>query len=349
MSDKDLFIRKYKSGDEADIIRIHNEVFSSNKTLEHWYWQYINHVQGHAWITLAEMDNKIIGHYCMMRNHLNFMGHEIVAGQTCDSMIRSDHRGKFLSDKIIMHNNKYGEEEGAAAVLGFPNRNAYPGIMRNSNRHRLVNLKYYLYRIGLNKIWGSKIDRVVKYFHGMLIRLKYIGFRFLNKDKALEIIVSSHLPDRLDDSLEEIRDYEVLSVWKDIPYLRWRYQNHPDRNYTFHILYAKGKPEGLIVTLDCGGIVAVCDLLHRTKNVSQSALLLLHVLNYYNDSDAQKIEFYGYDNGFFDAVFGMCGFKILPFSNLVLTGRVFDENSRMARMFYLPNNWTIAYGDTDII
>lgn len=347
MSEKEVLIREYKPGDEADVIKMHNEIFSTNLTLEHWYWQFRDHVQGHAWITFAEIKKEIVGHYCMMRNHLNFMGREIVAGQTCGSMIRSDQRGKKLSTRLILHNNKYAAKEGAVAVLGFPNRDAYPGIMRNSDRHRLVTLKYYLYRIGFQKIWGSKIDRVFKYFHDMLIRLKYIGFRFLNK--GVGIVVSSHLSDRLEDSLREIRDNEVLSIWKDVSYLRWRYENHPDRNYTFHILNVKGRSEGLIVTLDCGEIIAVCDLLHKTKNVSQSALLLLHVLNYYNASDAQKIEFYGYDNGFFDAVFEKCGFKILPFSNFVFTGWAFNENTRIGKMFYLPNNWTIAYGDTDII
>jgi GNAT superfamily N-acetyltransferase len=346
MTQNKELIREYKAGDELNINKMHNELFNTNRSLDHWNWQFRDHTQGHGWITLAVVENEIVGHYCMMRNHLNFMGREIVAGQTCGSMIRSDQRGKKLSTKLIRHNSKYAAKEGAVAVFGFPNRDAYPGIMRNSERLRLATLKYYLYRIGFQKIWASKIDRVFKYFHGMLIRMKYIGFRFLNKDVV--IVVSSHLPDRLEDSLREIREYEVLSIWKDVSYLRWRYENHPDRKYTFHILNVKGRPEGLIVTLDCGEIIAICDLLHRTKNVSQSALLLLHVLNYYNASDAQKIEFYGYDNGFFDAVFGTCGFNIVPFSNFVFTGRVF-EDMKPEKMFIIPQNWTIAYGDTDII
>ena len=346
MTPNNISIREYKIGDELNINRMHNEIFGTNRTLEQWNWQFKHHIQGPAWITLALSKNETIGHYCMMRNNLNYLGHKIIAGQTSGSMIRSDHRGNKLSTRLILSNNKYAADNDAVAVFGFPNRDAYPGIMRNSGRHRIVTLRYYLHRNGFNKIWGAKIDRVYKYFYSMLIRLQYIKIRFLNKD--FNIVVSSHLPDSFEDSLKEIRDREVFSIWKDVPYLKWRYESHPDHNYAFHILTVMGRIESLIVALDCGETVAVCDLLHRTTNTRQSVLLLLHVLNYYNSSTIQKVEFYGYDNGFFNVVFGACGFKIFPFSNFIFTGRIFD-NTELEKRFIIPQNWTIAYGDTDII
>jgi len=340
-------IREYKPGDESKIIKLHNEVFGTYRTLEHWNWQFRNHVQGHGWITLAEVSNKIVGHYGLMRNHLNFMGDEIVAGQRCDTMIRSDQRGKKLFTRLGIFNYKFAANKGVVAFFSFPNRNSSPGSMRNLEWQRVINLKYYFYRIGLKRIWGSKVDHIFKHFNGMLIRLKYIERRFLDSD--LRIVVSSHLPDSLKDCLKEIRDYEVLSIWKDMPYLRWRYENHPDNQYIFHILYAHGRPEGLAVTRDIGETIAICDLLHRIKNVSQSTLLLLHILNYYNGSNAQKIEFYGYDSGFFDAAFSACGFNVVPYTNAIFGGRVLDEDTKIAKMFMFPQNWSIAYGDTDII
>jgi len=346
MTQEEILIRKYRPGDEATVIKMLHDIFGINRTVEQWNWQFKNHVQGQAWITVAEVRNEMVGHCCMMRNHLSLMGREIIAGQRCDTMVRSDQRGKKCFIRMGIRNYRDAAKEGVAAVFSFPNRDSYLGLVRYLGWRRITNLRYYFYRIGFQKIWGSKIDHVFKYFQGMPIRLKYTLLRYLHKD--LEIVVSSHLPEGLEDTLKEIRDYEVLSIWKDVQYLRWRYENHPDRHYTFHILNAQRRPEGLVVSTDYGKRIAICDLLHRTKDVPQSAFLLSHVLLYYQTSTAQKIEFYGYDSGFFDAVFSACGFSIIPTSNFIFGGRVFDDK-KLENLFILPQNWTIAYGDTDVI
>ncbi|MCK4237323.1 MAG: hypothetical protein KAX38_09415, partial [Candidatus Krumholzibacteria bacterium] len=163
-----------------------------------------------------------------------------------------------------------------------------------------------------------------------------------------KVVVSSELPDGMESCLGEIRENEVLSVWKDVPYLKWRYEKHPDFDYTFHVLFARGRPEGLIVTRVHGQSIAICEVLHRTKNVSQTAFLLSHVLKYFHFSDDQSIKFYGYDSGFFDAVFSRCGFSIDTSSDLVFGGRVFGD-VKLEKVFIFPHNWTVAYGDTDVI
>jgi hypothetical protein len=89
-------IRQYKLGDELKILKLHNEVFDTNRTLGHWGWQFRNHIQGHGWITLAEVRNEIVGHYCLFQNHLNFMGQESIVGQGCDRIILFDQLGEKL-------------------------------------------------------------------------------------------------------------------------------------------------------------------------------------------------------------------------------------------------------------
>ena len=339
-------IREYRSGDEVSILKLRNKVLSSGRAINHWTWQFKDNVQGQGLITLAEVECQIVGHYAMMRNNLNFAGLKINAGQSCDTMVRADQRGQKWFTKLAAANYKMAKHKGITAVAGFPNNKSYPGFIRNLEWHRIANLKFFYYRIGLRKIWRKIIDFIFKFFMSFLYKSKHRISLFFQKD--IEITTSQCLPENIEHLLKEIRDGEVLSVWKDESYLKWRYENHPDYCYKFHILYKEKKIENLIITRDCGETVAICDLFSRTKNIKQTVLLLSYVISYYYTSKAQKIEFYGYDNGFFDAVLNRAHFKRIGYSNFIFGGRVF-ENNKFEKFFIEPQNWTIAYGDTDVI
>ncbi len=340
-------MREYIPGDEAKLLKLFKQVFGVDRTTEYWNWRFKTNPQGHGWITVGEVNGEIVAHYGMMRNHLNFMGREIVVGQSCDTMVRFDQRNKRWFARLAARNYKYASENGVEAVFGFPNRNSYPGIVRTLEWHRITNLKYYISHNGYQKVWGYGIDRIFKYINKLLIKFRYL-FNLITQKNGIKITVLQYLPDTLEDMLKEIRDYEVLSIWKDLRYLKWRYENHPDYRYLFHIISCGEKPEGLAITREHAESIAICDLLHRTKNVNQSVVLVYHILNYYATSLAQKVEFCGSDNGFFDAVFTKCGFGMVPYSGFVFGGKVF-QNSRLEKMFIFPQNWTISYGDTDII
>jgi hypothetical protein len=75
--------------------------------------------------------------------------------------------------------------------------------------------------------------------------------------------------------------------------------------------------------------------------------LVRHLLKYYSNSLAQKVEFSGYDDGFFDAVFASSGFNVCP-SNFIFTAQAFNDE-RLEKMLMIPQNWTISIGDTDVI
>lgn len=189
-------MKEYKRGDEINILKLHQDVFDSNRSLKHWRWQFNDHVQGHGWITLSEFENEIVGQYCLMRNDLHLMGRRVIAGQSCDTMVRTDQRGKNLFSKLALANYEAASNKGVQAVFGFPNRNSYPGFMKYLDWHRIINLKRYSYRIGYKKIWGPIIDYVFKYILGMLNRLRYLA-RLKLMDDNLRITVSTCLPDDL--------------------------------------------------------------------------------------------------------------------------------------------------------
>ena len=339
-------IKEYEVGDEKEIIKLHKEVFNSETDLNRWKWQFLYHPKGEGWISLAQANNEIVGQYCMMRHHLNFLGREIIAGQSCDTMVKADQRGKRWFTKLANHNYEFAAKNGVQAVFGFPNRNSYPGFMKHLDWIRLFNLNYYYYRLGLKKYIGNRLDILLNIFLLNKFLLRYKIF-LKSRIKDFAIITTEKIPKNLDDTLKEICNYEVLSIWKDNNYLRWRYENHPQNKYLFHMLMIGKKIEGLVVTRVCNDNVRICEVLSRTKSILITHLLVYHVMIYSVKIKAQKIEFYGFDNGFFDSVFQGAQFN-KEISQYIFGGKVFNDR-KLKNMFMIPNNWSISFGDIDVI
>lgn len=344
-------MRAYRPGDEEGIVSLFNNVFPESIERHEWKWKFRGNPQGPGWTSVAEVGEEIVGHAGMARKHINFQGREVIAGHECDSMIRSDQRGKDIYTKLSLFNYELAERDGAKSVLGYGSRNSWPGtyplLVGRLGWVRIANLHHYWMRIGLNNRIAAIGDKVLKGLlalkvaaHKKIIRMRNPG--------ALRVVASSSLPDALEEALLHIRKYEVLSLWKDLPYLRWRYEKSPKNKYSFYILEAAGKPEGLVVTRRVGKTVAICELLHRRKDIDHSAILLASVALHYIKSDAQMLYFFGYDNGYFDAAFAAAGFAVRPFSKIIFEGKVINSDE-LEKKFCIPENWSVAYGDSDDI
>jgi hypothetical protein len=139
-------IREYRAGDEAGIIGLFNSVFGEKRTLDRWKWQFAEHPQGLGWIQLAESNGETVGQSCMMRDHLNFCGKEVCAGQSVDAMVRADQRGKKWFVRLAEANYANAAGRGLKAVFGFPNRNSFPDVVGVLGRHRIAALQYFYFR-----------------------------------------------------------------------------------------------------------------------------------------------------------------------------------------------------------
>jgi hypothetical protein len=342
----DLLVREYQSGDEAGILKLFATVFGIHRSVDYWNWQFTMNSQGKSWIILAETEGEIVAQYAMRHNDINCMGSRIIAGQSCDTMVRADQRNKKLFIRLAEENYARAANEGMKIVFGFPNRDSYPGFLRKLGWYKICALKYYYYRIGVQRFLGKRADRVVKCFLPFPNRVRYlVEQNLLGGDTSMT--VSPEITQEGAAVLEEALDYEVLSIWKDLDYMKWRYENHPKYSYDFHVISVNGRPEGLAVCRDCGETIAICELIHRTKNIRQSVLLIRRLVAYYSHSAAQKVEFSGYDDGFFDAVFASSGFNASP-SPALFAARAFDDE-KLERILMIPNNWTVSLGDSDVI
>lgn len=339
-------VREYRQGDEESIVALFNTVFGTRRTLDRWRWQYAGNPQGLGWIQLGESNGEVVGQVWIMRHHLNFRGEEVCAGQMCDGMVRSDQRGKKWFVRLGNASSEYAASRGLRAVFGFPNRNSYPGLARTLGWHRVATLRHFCFRTGFRRLWGPWVDVLFRGPLGVALALRAVMWRWLVG--GADITASKELPAAIGDLLDESRNYEVLSVWKDLQYFRWRYEQHPDHRYLFHVLRVRGVLEGVAVSRQVGATTAICEFIHRTKEVNQAAVLLDSLLRYHLRRGTQRVEFFGHDDGFFESVFRRCGFTSSYATSFVFSGRVYGEGV-LEQRFIVPQNWTVVYGDTDVI
>jgi hypothetical protein len=103
---------------------------------------------------------------------------------------------------------------------------------------------------------------------------------------------------------------------------------------------------GFAVVRECEDTIAICEIFHRRKDILETELLLRKIMLHYGKSRARHIEFYGWDNGFYEAVLSRAGFTMDAFSKTIFCAKMLTDN-RMKEYLLNPFNWTISWGDTD--
>lgn len=339
-------MRAYKPGDETAVLELLNNVFQGSMDDRLWKWKYFQHPQGSGWITVAESGSEIVAMYAVMRCNLNFLGTAVTSVQSVDSAVRNDQRRKRWMLRLAQSLYDRSAREGVTACFGFPSPNMYVGVMKHLDYMRICHFSFYRFQLGNAGLTGKAIDRAVKYLAFLKMSIRYsLNIKF--SMKGFSAARAEALPDDMAEMLKEINDHEVISVWKDREYLKWRYMDHPNNKYELFPLRIGGRLEGLIVTRTIGERIAICEILNRTKDIQQAFLHLLYIIKHYLPTGAQELYFLGHDNGYFDTVFGWAGFK-KSISNVVCTGRNITSN-RFREMFMIPDNWTLVYGDTDLV
>ena len=339
-------IRLYSRNDEGNVIRLHNETTNAGYDPEFWNWKYFSNPKGPGWVNVAESGKEVVGQYSLMRYHLNFMGEEIVAAQSSDTVVRGDQRRKRWMTRLADHVYAKATRDGAWAIFGFPNRNSYPVAMKQLDFVRLCHLIYYNLRLGGNGTARRLMGPMGTALHFFTTWLRCVINAKL-KMKNVRVEKTTDLPDGIADFLKVINTYEVLSVWKDADYLRWRYLRNPRHSYVLYPLFVNDILEGLVVVRKLGTLLVICEMLSRSKDIQLGMVHLLHVLKANFFSGIKEVAFLGHDNGYFETVFGRIGFG-KSYSHVVCLGRV-PKEGKFKQVFMIPDNWTFVYGDTDII
>ncbi|MCD4729425.1 MAG: GNAT family N-acetyltransferase [Bacteroidales bacterium] len=355
---KTWYLRAYQENDEQEIVAFYNATFRRDRTLTHWNWKFKQNPyskQVLASLAYEKTTDTIVGHNTVIPVRLNFMGNPIRSGQFSDILVHPDYR----KQKIFITNAEncftLCVKEKIDAVYVFPNRKSYPGFMRYLNGKRIAYFRRYFKRLKFstgNRLWKKPVVSLVNMFYitylsASLFIEKTLLFKLKNLSRQLTFHVSNRLPTGYDKLWNDIKSYEVLSVWKDTEYLEWRYENNPDNQFEYIYLEEEGKILALAVVYIRSKKAVICEFFVKRKNLWLGRLFLIEIQQLYMKRKTQYVSFTGHDNGFFDQVFKY--FDDHTLFRYVLCGRVFDAKDKLNDYFPYPFNWSFTYGDIDTL
>lgn len=323
-------------------------VFGHERDAARWRWQYEASPGGAGTVTMASAGEEAVGCVGLMRQDLCHAGTRIAAGQGCDAMMAETHRGQGLFPRLAHANYADAAARGCRVVVAFPNALSFVPTVRALQHRRIAVLKHYYRRLGTRRLAGGIVDRVTRAFWTLP---NMAGLRVLRARirRRRQVEITDTVPPDIEPLLAAYRGQQVLSVWKDAEYLRWRYQDHPQHSYAFHVLREGGRPVALAIVRLARDVAEICDLIDPRRDPRTSAELLREVVAWCGrHSHCQLVEFFGRDISFFDAAFATAGFRSSVHSQFTMTALVLDKGE-LEPLVYTPTNWTICYGDTDVV
>ena len=352
MHENNIKIRSYNPGDEEDINNLFNRVFNKARPLKKWKWMYTENPFYNKdlakWITIAEKEGRIIGHYASWAINFKFGNRIVTAAEPIDTVVDPSRRGiKLLTSLIEQH--KQNNHGIAAFAYGFPNKIAYEIGERFFGYKVLGVMIEYFRRLSLRCAVKNRfpkcpslilnlIHKISQKFYSLIVSIK------IRRDKQLCIKMVHSLDERVNSLWNITKDrYGIMTV-RDQKYLNWRYSYG---SYTILIAERMGTLEGYAI-LKIEEKVAKVGLIMDFLSVEKSTLSLLHAsLEYFIEHGTDYV---------------LCSIlKEDPF-NVYLKGVGFHEHSGFQPIPVVysqlsseididflknPANWHLCYGDKE--
>src|SRR3990172_2948210 len=127
MVEESAAIRPYQSGDEEIINTLFNRIFKKSRTLQEWKWKFSDNPAGkdiEKWVTVMEVDDRIVGHSACMPVKMKYDNTVITAGQIVDIMLDPSARKNMHLLKLV-NSEMASYKEAVSFTFGFPNETAH--------------------------------------------------------------------------------------------------------------------------------------------------------------------------------------------------------------------------------
>ena len=353
---RDWIIKRYEDGDEIAILELFNSVFGLHRSLEHWRWQFKDNPYAGPFASQARLkaDGSLVGTHIVMPFQLNVMGRPLLAAQTLDLVVHPDYRMQGIFESAALDCFESFKGAGVRAVVAFPNASSYPGFVRTLGWMRLLFPRTFVLRLDVeDALHGLLRLRVLAKLLNAAFRL-YQRVRFRARRRlivprvgtGLSYARSESVPEAYERLWQSCRSQEVLSVWKDSRYFRWRYDENPDHEFSYHYLVRGGEIQALVVAVERERAITLCECVVANRDVPMGSLLIAEICLFYQARRVRTVHFMGSDAGFFAEVFA--GFRSRSAFENVFVGRALAD-APLQEMMARPENWNVTFGDADFV
>ena len=338
-----FFIRSYKEGDEHEILALFNEVFKTDRSLDHWYWKFRDNPYGSHRICVGiSGEGEIVSQYA---------GYPVpfcstIEDDTTPEYFLTVHIGDtFTLPKVRrMGLGKTGliARTTSHYVAKFLEGFVPFGFGFNTATVKKLGERYLGYRFGEPVVLWRKDLSNVPFKRPRFFQRIFSGFR-------VEEVLS--VDDEWDDFFGRVcLAYEFL-VKRDAVYLKWRYLDCPDKDYRIFAVRRKGVLVGWSVFVSKNSALIWGDALFDSRYLESVSYLLSHILGAYF-ADAETIEaWFSRNPEWWITHLQSIGFGASPEPDgLTLCYRTFwndmmDEHSVTER---LNSHFYYTWGDSDL-
>lgn len=227
-----ISIRRFKPADVDGIINLLTATFNTRFTKEWWDWKYKSNPngffgeKGDIWV--AEVDNKIVGHYAIMPEKFKVNSETIRVAQSIDTATHPDYRRRGLFTSLA--NKVYNDaKERYPFIYGFPSEMAYKGFIRLGWEDIKISsfCKVLDYDTVLSTKFGNKLVRTALQLGvRMIIKVGQWGkilSRKGEKGNIIEIEEIDEFPTEIDDFCNEASKNYSFIADRTHEYLNWRF------------------------------------------------------------------------------------------------------------------------------
>lgn len=360
-------IRKYREGDEEQILRLRERVFGDLDPVRlrpsTWRWQFRHNPAGEAFCALAEDRDRIIGQYAVIPTRFSVQGKETLFALSCDTMIHPDYRKQGIFTTLADELYRFiKSEHGITTVWGFPNEISLPGFTRHLDWHlltvfplRIVPLRpLAMLRTLLplktlswqkqgasgdgSSVEGSGLSVTFPEFPGLLVE---------------PVPPAAGFDEEFNELWNRNRSLAPVIQIRNAAYLNWRYFGAPEFRYRPFAIRLNGKLSGYMVIrmMNVAGhfFGVLADLFpFPVRDRHTTRRLFLFAREYCKTQGAEFMTclMSRSDASFFREV----GFRKVP---AILNpkkwyfGCRYSQNERA--VLGAEMNWYLTYGDTDIV
>jgi hypothetical protein len=368
-------IRQYLPTDRDKIIGLLDTAFKGwphfdldCSPKDHWDWKFVDNPLKRRMITVAEIDDKIVGCDHLLFTKVKIGKQVLPVGQAVDSAVHPDYRGLGIYSKMrdfagkrildpeshtpIVYaastNSTIIKKEGKLGSISFP--------YQIEHLIRIPNIDLHL-RMNGNTNHNLPREILIKTGYNAIKILNSTEKLFINNkvvNKNLKIVDTNKFDEKIDVFWRKIKDQYYFIMEKSKEYLSWRYCDSRGGNFTIKQAEEDGEVVGYIVlrvnnfTSDypSGYVVDLCTL---PDHLDCAGALIAESLRFF---DNRKINIVNYiiDKGHpFEALFERFGFVNSQHNLFVSYTSTIDSSELNDFMNSPPSKLLFQYGDIDFI
>lgn len=299
--EKQWKISSYVSGDEHQIKDLQKLIYGDELEPEKessgfWKWEFINNPYEKAFINTAKVDKKIVGHYAVIPLEYKLLDDIVKAGLVVDIMTHPDYRKQGMFVSLGRSSMDWMKNNGFAFSTGYPYKdNVMPGH-KKVGWEEVFDLNVYVIPIDTKNISVTLSKNKIKQKMLNLGLKTYITFRKYkcsSKDKNIKITKLERFPKNIEKFFDKVNDDFSFIQNRTFEFLKWRYDDTPDRKYGKYFLYDKEMLSGYVVVRKMKifnlSTLFIVDMLGITN--FHYELLLDHIYNLYSRSNIDLISF----------------------------------------------------------